>query len=78
MTIKSMEQPVLQSLGKANITLLALACGAVALFVLLYWETFSEVAIMWGTYQGLHGPVLLAISLDLPPISSCSSLYRCL
>ena len=63
MAVKSSEQPVLRSLTKEDIAFFALACLAAAIFVLLYWETFSEIAVMWGTYQGAHGPVILAISL---------------
>ena len=32
-------------------------------FTLIYFETFSWIVGTWSTYQGSHGPVILAISL---------------
>ncbi len=63
MTVNSMEQPVLRSMSKEGIAFFTSVCVAATIFVLLYFETLSEIVAMWGTYRGSHGPVILAISL---------------
>ena len=51
-----MEQPVLRSLSKEDIAFFTLACMAATIFVLLYFETLSEIVVMWGTYRGITWP----------------------